>query len=238
MILKKLSPKLKIGKINCFIPCRKKGDKIDNLNFLELEGKKLVEYSIIVALESKLFDKIFIISDDKLIAKKLITIYPKLNFIYEKKMHKTFDKLVANLKNKEKILTDTICVLLPNFPFKTIKSLRKMYDDYTKNNLSLIMSSVNQNRSFYKQNKTSIDKLKYFDSNKISKLFNITGGIFFYSKKRLIINFEKLNINQLFILNEHEAFGIYSLYDFIKASSLFNIDKSIIDKLLGYKVKI
>ena len=78
MISKKLSLKLKIGKMNCFIPCRKKGDKIDNLNFLELEGKKLVEYSIIVAMESKLFDKIFVISDDKSTAKKLMIKYPKL----------------------------------------------------------------------------------------------------------------------------------------------------------------
>ena len=238
MISKKLSQKLKIGKMNCFIPCRKKGDKIDNLNFLELEGKKLVEYSIIVAMESKLFDKIFVISDDKSTAKKLMIKYPKLNFIFEKKTNTTFDSLVANLKNKEKILTDTICVLLPNFPFKTIKSLRKMHDTYTKNNLSLIMSSLHQSGSFYKQNKTNINKINYFQFNEISKLFNITGGIFFYNKKKLIINFEKLNINQLYTLNEHEAFGIHSLYDFIKASSLFNIDNSIIDKLLGYKVKI
>ena len=238
MILKKLSQKLKIGKMNCFIPCRKKGDKIDNLNFLELEGKKLVEYSIIVALESKLFDKVFIISDDKSTAKKLIIKYPELNFIFEKKTHKTFDRMVANLKNKDKFLTDTICVLLPNFPFKTIKSLRKMYKTYTKNNLSLMISSLQQNRPFYRQNKTNISKINYFKGNKISQLFNLTGGIFFYSKKKLIINFETLNINQLFVLNEHEAFGIYSLYDFIKASSLFNIDNSILDKLLGYKVKI
>lgn len=238
MISKKLSQKLKIGKMNCFIPCRKKGDKIDNLNFLELEGKKLVEYSIIVALESKLFDKVFIISDDKSTAKKLIIKYPELNFIFEKKTHKTFDRMVANLKNKDKFLTDTVCVLLPNFPFKTIKSLRKMYKTYTKNNLSLMISSLQQNRPFYRQNKTIISKINYFKGNKVSQLFNLTGGIFFYSKKKLIINFEKLNINQLFVLNEHEAFGIYSLYDFIKASSLFNIDNSILDKLLGYKVKI
>ena len=61
--------------MNCFIPCRKKGDEIENLNFLELEGKKLVEYSIITALKSNLFDKIFIISDDKVTAKRLIKKY-------------------------------------------------------------------------------------------------------------------------------------------------------------------
>ena len=224
--------------MNCFIPCRKKGDKIDNLNFLELEGQKLVEYSIIVAIESNLFNKIFIISDDKLAAKKLLKKYPNLNFIFEKETHKTFDRMVSDLGNKNDILTDTICVLLPNFPFKTKNSLKKMYHYYVKNNLSLIMSAVKQNRPYYRQKKRKIKKINYFDNNKITHFYNLTGGVFFYSRNNLIINFENLNINQLFLLNEHEGFGIYSLYDFIKASSLFNIDNSIISKLLGYKVKI
>jgi len=36
----------------------------------------------------------------------------------------------------------------------------------------------------------------------------------------------------LFFINEHEAFGIYSLYDFITASSLVDIDQSILLKML------
>ena len=51
--------------IDCFIPCRKKGDFINNLNFLELEEKKLVEHSVIVAKESKIFRSIYLISDEK-----------------------------------------------------------------------------------------------------------------------------------------------------------------------------
>ena len=47
-----------------------KKDEIENLNFLELEGKKLVEYSIIAALKTNIFNKIFIISDDKTSARK------------------------------------------------------------------------------------------------------------------------------------------------------------------------
>ena len=53
--------KLKSGKIDCFIPCRKKGDFINNLNFLELEGIKLVEHSIISAKKSNLFKNIYLI---------------------------------------------------------------------------------------------------------------------------------------------------------------------------------
>ena len=49
----------------CFIPCRKKGDFINNLNFLELGGIKLVEHSILIAGRTKLFKNIYLITDDK-----------------------------------------------------------------------------------------------------------------------------------------------------------------------------
>ena len=234
--------KLGNGKMNCFIPCRKTGDKINKLNFLELEGKKLVEYSILVAQQSNLFKKIFIISDDKTAAMELVEKYPEINFIFEKKTNKTFYKMLIDLNNKKNILTDTICVLLPNFPFKTPKSIKKMYSIYLKKDLSLITSAHKQNKFIYKKKKNIITEINYSekikDKNKIPPLFYLSGGIFFYNKKNSNLDFKKFNLDQLYFLNEHEAFGIYSLYDFIKASSLFNIDSSIINKLIGYEVKI
>ena len=43
---------------------------------------------------------------------------------------------------------------------------------------------------------------------------------------------KRLLKKEIYLLNEHESFGIYSLYDFIKASSLFDIDSSILNKLI------
>ena len=227
--------------MNCFIPCRKKGDLIDNLNFLELEEKKLVEFSIITARKTKLFKKIFIISDDKITSKKLIEKYPYLEFIYEKNTNQQFDAMISNIEKKQKILTDKICVLLPNYPFKSVQSIKKMYSNFSKNKLSLLMSASKHSRPIYKYNNKSVMKIDILDKVKnkknSSQLFNLTGGIFFY-EKLFKLNFDKLNLNQLFIINEHEALGIYSLYDFIKASSLLNIDSSIINKLMEYRLKV
>ena len=61
-----------VGLLQLFIPFVEKGDEIENLNFLNLKEKKLVEYSIIAALKTNIFNKIFIISDDKTSARKLI----------------------------------------------------------------------------------------------------------------------------------------------------------------------
>jgi hypothetical protein len=44
---------------------------------------------------------------------------------------------------------------------------------------------------------------------------------------------KRLLKKEIYLLNEHESFGIYSLYDFIKASSLFDIDSSILKKLIS-----
>ena len=227
--------------MNCFIPCRKKGDEIENLNFLELEGKKLVEYSIITALKSNLFNKIFIISDDKESASQLLKTYPQIDFIYEKKTKKPFYEMLNELNKKQKILTDEICVLLPNFPFKSIKTIRKIYSIFVKKRLSFIASASKQNKFIYKKNREMITEINYSkkikDKYKIPPLFYISGGVFFYKKENSILNFSKFKSKQLYLLNEHESFGIYSLYDFIKASSLFNIDQSIINKLLNFKFK-
>ena len=66
----------------------------------------------------------------------------------------------------------------------------------------------------------------------IDPLYRVAGGIFFYNQKSQNIKMKRLLKKKIYLLNEHESFGIYSLYDFIKASSLFDIDTSILNKLI------
>ena len=48
----------------CVIPSRSQGDQINNLNFLYVGNKMLLEYSIISAIESKIYKKIYVIFDN------------------------------------------------------------------------------------------------------------------------------------------------------------------------------
>ena len=126
MTLKGHIMKLKNGDIDCFIPCRKKGDFINNLNFLELGGIKLVEHSILIAGRTKLFKNIYLITDDKKAAQRLVLKYPYLKFILVKNTYDPFYLMIKKNTNKIKKLSENICVLLPNYPFKsqtTIKNL-------------------------------------------------------------------------------------------------------------------
>ena len=54
-----------VKKIDCFIPCRKNGDFLKNLNFLEIDDIKLVEHTIKTSISSKLFRNIYLLTNDK-----------------------------------------------------------------------------------------------------------------------------------------------------------------------------
>ena len=67
----------------------------------------------------------------------------------------------------------------------------------------------------------------------LKKILNLYLGWeveFFYKKKISRFTKKKFKKIETYLLDEHESFGIYSLYDFIKASSLLDIDKSILKK--------
>ena len=54
----------KLNSAVCVIPSRSQGDQINNLNFLYVGDKMLLEFSIISAIESKIFKKIYVIFDN------------------------------------------------------------------------------------------------------------------------------------------------------------------------------
>ena len=80
----------------------KKGDFINNLNFLELGGIKLVEHSILIAGRTKLFKNIYLITDDKKAAQRLVLKYPYLKFILVKNTYDPFYLMIKKNTNKIK----------------------------------------------------------------------------------------------------------------------------------------
>lgn len=237
MTLKGHIMKLKIGKIDCFIPCRKKGDFINNLNFLELEGIKLVEHSIISAKKSNLFKNIYLVTNDIHSANELINKYPYTKLISVKNTSEPFYLMIKKINKKVIGMSKNICVLLPNYPFKSPQTINKIFVEYKKRKVNLMASTMKMNNFLYNDNLKFINAINF--SKKIKKkkdipaLYKISGGIFFYNQNYQNLEMNKFMKKEIFILNEHESFGIYSLYDFIKASALFDIDNSILKKLIN-----
>ena len=236
MISKGHIMKLKSGNIDCFIPCRKKGDFINNLNFLELEGIKLVEHSILAAKRTNLFKNIYLITNDKFSAEKLIIKYSFLKLIFVKNTQDPFYKMIKKNNHKIKNLSENICVLLPNYPFKSSSTIKKIYTEYKRKKLKLIISIAKISNFFYKDKNSYINCINYSKTARSKKdikpLFKMGGGIFFYKKTNQNLQKKNFEKKETFLLDDHESFGIYSLYDFIKASNLFDIDKSILKKMI------
>ena len=137
----------------CVIPSRSQGDQINNLNFLHVGNKMLLEYSIISAIESRIFEKIYVIFDNA----KLKNFFEKkynIHGIVNTKRNVDFTKLIKKYKKKYFDIYSYICVLFPNSPFKNQKTLRNMYLHIKKNDLNFLVSGcVEKNKHYFKNSK-------------------------------------------------------------------------------------
>lgn len=221
-------------KVSCFIPCRKNGDFIKNLNFLEIDNCKLVEHTIKIAQQSKLFNNTYLLSNDKKAFFELKKKYNFLKLVYTKSSQEPFYKVLKKLIKYEYFNNDeNICVLLPNYPFKSLRTLKIIYNIFNSTNSDMIASAKKEFFFYYEKKKNLYKGINYAQNiklkNKIKPLIRLAGGIFFFSS--LKTNFTDIKKKNLHFINNHESFGIYSLYDFITAQGLFDIDTSILKKM-------
>jgi CMP-N-acetylneuraminic acid synthetase len=217
----------------CVIPSRSQGDQINNLNFLHVGNKMLLEYSIISAIESRIFEKIYVIFDNA----KLKNFFEKkynIHGIVNTKRNVDFTKLIKKYKKKYFDIYSYICVLFPNSPFKNQKTLRNMYLYIKKNDLNFLVSGcVEKNKHYFKNSKGYI-KISEKKNMRESKIYFTSGGINFFKSK--FDNYDDYTNNikskNFYTLNHHEGFSIYTLYDLILASTINDIDYSIFTNLL------
>ena len=226
----------KNNSIVCIIPSRSQGDQVNNLNFLYVGEKMLLEFTIISALKSDIFQKVFVIFDNIKYKNFFEKKYNISGIIYKKK-NVDFTKLVREYKKKYFEHFNDLCVLFPNAPFKNEKKIFKMYREFKKKKLNFLISGCAiDNNHYFKKNNFYLPILKK-KSKKRSKIFFISGVInFFRGNFNNYDNYTlNINIKNLYLLNSHEGFSIYTLYDLILASTINDIDYSIINNLLKKK---
>ena len=57
-------------KIIALIPARSGSERVKNKNIKKLNGKPLISYSITLAKDAKIFDKIYVLTDSKIYSKR------------------------------------------------------------------------------------------------------------------------------------------------------------------------
>ena len=193
----------------------------------------LLELTINSAMKSKLFNKIFVIFDNNIHKNLFEKKYNILGIVYKKK-NVDFTKLIKKYSKRYFDNYSNICVLFPNSPFKNHVTIKNMYTRFMKDKLNFMVSGCVEKKKFYLKEKNQYKKIFKLKKNSKDELFYISGGINFFKKN--FNNFDgylrSINRENIYKLNYHEGFSIYTVYDLILAGTINDIDSSIFRNLL------
>ena len=123
----------------CLIPARSGSKRIKNKNLTNLDGKPIIFYSIDVAINSKIFDKVIVTTDSEKIAKTARMFGAETPFIRPKKISNdtATDLDVLNhfveFSKKNTIKIDYLCYLYPTAFLINKKILKNSFNILKKN---------------------------------------------------------------------------------------------------------
>jgi pseudaminic acid cytidylyltransferase len=126
------------------IPARGGSKRIPKKNIKSFLGKPIIAYTIEAALQSQLFDKVIVSTDNEeiaIIARFYGAEVPVLRSNKNSDDHAVLADVILEVllfyKNK-KITFDKICCLLPTAPFVTYKSLKTSYNKLKNEKLDAV----------------------------------------------------------------------------------------------------
>ena len=148
-------------KIYAFIPARSGSERVKNKNIKLLNGKPLIEYTIVSAIKSNIFDFIIVSSDSEKIlriAKKNEVICLKRPKNISTDKSKTEEALMHacdHLIDKYKKQPDIIVTLEPTAPLRSVATIQKCIKNFYNENCEAVIgvSSVNKCMGSVKKNR-------------------------------------------------------------------------------------
>lgn len=194
------------------IPAKKNSTRIKNKNIKLFNGKPMIYWTIKVAFESKVFDKIIVSTDSEKIRQIAKKYGAEAPFIRPK--HLTGDLMpikpvichaIKYLK-KNNIHAKNICCLFPASPFikkKNIQNGLNMIDKNKKINFVFAAQLIEKkySRTFYfLKNRLNVSNKKFenYNTQKIPKIF-IDAGQFYWASKKNWFNKTIFSKNSKFI---------------------------------------
>ena len=220
--------KFKKLKILGIVPARKGSKGIRNKNFVKVNNKRLIDYTLIEAKKSKLLTKIALTTDDDRII-KLSKKY-KLDFIIKRERKYCTDyvksiHVVLNVLNKLKNLDpDLIMLLQPTSPLRKSKhiddSIRLLIKNYKKYNSLVSVCSLEEPHpckikkikdnflvSFIKNSNSEIPR------QKLDKVYKLNGSIYLIKTKILKSKRTFFHKTIPYIMDEKFSLNIDTLND-------------------------
>ena len=136
-----------IEKPLCIIPAKGTSKRFKKKNIATLSGKPLLSYSIESAIDSKIFDKICVSTEDE----KILKISKKYDVLSLKRPTKLSKddvqvkdvcKYLLEYFIKKDIEYSSFCVLLPTSPLRSKIDIIKSYKIFKENDAECVMSVV------------------------------------------------------------------------------------------------
>ena len=215
------------------IIARKNSERLKGKNNLKLGGKSLVQRSIESSINSKIFDKVIVSSDDKKIL-SLKKKYPKIIFLKRKK------KLATNKSKAVSVVLDIIknfrsfqsaTLLLPTCPFRDYKDIRAAFKIFKKNLLNTVSVTnyefppefaLKKNGNFFSPLKKSPLLKNKTRSQEFNHCLRPNGAIYIFLIKKLLKNknfySNKMNVYKM---KREKSIDVDTILDFELAKIIF-----------------
>jgi len=187
-------------KVIAIIPARGGSKRIPKKNIRDFLGKPIISYSIMAALNSKLFDEVMVSTDNNEIAEISKKLGATVPFLRSEKTSDdyatTADVLLEVLGEYQKLGKDFnyLCSLYPTAPFITAEKLKQSFDWMREKKADSLIPVVKFSYPIQRALKIENNNLKYIypeNINKRSQDLELTyhdTGQFYWIKTEVLIN--------------------------------------------------
>ena len=181
------------------IPARKNSRRIKNKNIINFLGKPIIYYSLKVAKNSKIFDKIIVTTNCKKIKKLSYSYGADLVIDRKEKLSQNNIGIIDVIKDTIKVLLNDnikpnyVCCIFPASPNIDVRNIKKGFLRIKRKKKGFVFAAgetyqkFNDSFFFNKKNLMKVKESNILKKYLIKKLF-IDAGQFYWAKKTTWLN--------------------------------------------------
>ena len=181
-------------KIFAMIPARYGSKRVPKKNIRLINGKPLIDYCIKIALDSNVFDKIYVNTDDEIIIEYVRKFYPDINIFKREAKYAsdsaTNDDFMFDFLTKTKC--NSVMQILPTSPFISIDDIISFDKEFfSKSYKSLISVKENKIECIYENEPINFNKTEHtLPSQKLNPIYSYSCSLMMWDSNTFIKNYK------------------------------------------------
>lgn len=159
----------------CVIPARGGSKRIPRKNIKDFHGKPIISYSIKAALDSCLFEHVFVSTDDSEIAKIAVKYGAEVPFIRPEELSNDFSSTFSVVKHavekiEEESKIENVCCLYATAAFTSAEILKNAYKNFHSSDANFCLALIAYSFPIQRAIKlTKGKRIKMFDTESSEK---------------------------------------------------------------------